>query len=104
MYRPCAVADTGVPDQEVLCGNRAGDECARGAERIRCRPGADVPDRVWEPVVEASCVYAVFSWWFAGDKVTANATHASMRMVNKSGDVGRCEIASPMAWVERRPQ
>jgi hypothetical protein len=40
---------------------------------------------------------------FAGDKVTANATRASMRVVSKGGDAGRCEITSPMAWVERRP-
>lgn len=39
---------------------------------------------------------------FSGDQVTATATHASRRMVNKGGDVGRCTIDSPMAWVERR--
>jgi hypothetical protein len=41
---------------------------------------------------------------FAGDKVTANATSASMRVVSKGGDAGRCSISGPMAWVERRPQ
>lgn len=40
---------------------------------------------------------------FAGDKVTAEAMHASMRVVSKGGDAGRCTIATPMAWVERRP-
>ncbi|MBA3457736.1 MAG: hypothetical protein H0T42_31935 [Deltaproteobacteria bacterium] len=41
---------------------------------------------------------------FAADKVTATAMQASMRVVSKSGDVGRCIIDSPMAWVERRPE
>lgn len=41
---------------------------------------------------------------FAGDQVTATATHARRRMVSKGGDVGQCEIVSPMAWVERRPR
>lgn len=39
---------------------------------------------------------------FAGDQVTATATHAKRRMVNKGGDVGQCSISNPMAWVSAR--
>lgn len=46
--------------------------------------------------------YAILA--FSGDKVTAEATHATVKMVGKSGDVWQCEIRNPMAWVERKPQ
>jgi hypothetical protein len=37
---------------------------------------------------------------FAGDKVTATATRA-MVQVSQGGELWKCEVANPMAWVER---
>ena len=44
--------------------------------------------------------YTYSKFTFAGDAITATVTHASMQ-ITATHDSWRCEIANPMAWVER---